>query len=147
MTVAARTCTTAISSPYMDSWLDVKSINRVILAMSNWTKVFSKEHKSKDEVESSFNDYLDGYFNSFDFYPVCTRQVFARNDAYALWSDFMKVADDLSFSTENMITYPERFMALGKISGEELEKRKSKAAINGLKKIARKTTAAGVTDD
>jgi len=109
--------------------------------MFDWVKSNRRNSQNPDELESSFHDYLDGYFNSFDYYPVCTRHVFARNDAYALWIDFMKVAGDLSNATGEMITSPERFLALGSISGEELKKRKQQAAAKALERTIEQATA------
>jgi hypothetical protein len=40
----------------------------------------------------AFRDYLDGFFNGIDLYPECPRETFLRNDAYALWRDFLRVA-------------------------------------------------------
>ena len=65
---------------------------------------------------AALRDYLDGYVQSFDFYPVCTRHVFARNDAYALVVDFETIAEDLSFANDMSVGYPEFDFTLGRAS-------------------------------
>jgi hypothetical protein len=59
-----------------------------------------------DRLHAALRDYLDGYFLSLDFYPVCTRSIFARNDAFGLWSDFAKVWNDHSDTMGYMIDHP-----------------------------------------
>jgi hypothetical protein len=96
--------------------------------------IWSRPGKSEAprDLGDRFHEFLDGYFNSFDYYPVCTRHVFARNDAYALWSDFLKVAGDVSQATEHLVISPERFLELGAISDDDLEKLKKQAAKKGI---------------
>jgi hypothetical protein len=105
---------------------------RVLGAFLIWSKP-TKDDPARD-LENRFKDYLDGYFHSFDYYPVCTRHVFARNDAFALWSDFMKIAGDVAQASEYLVVAPERYMELGAISDEELEKRKRRAAEAALRR-------------
>ena len=90
---------------------------------------------SPEAISNALRDYLDGYFQSFDYYPVCTRHIYSRNDAYALWSDFLKVADDLSYSAGEMVSSPERFLNLGSFSGDELARRKQQAATRSVEHI------------
>jgi hypothetical protein len=140
MLAAAEACRGAISYPYKQLRKENSFFSNIFAMVFNWVKSTRKNPQNPDELESSFQDYLDGYFNSFDYYPVCTRQIFARNDAYALWVDFMKVAGDLSNATGEMITSPERFLALGSISGEELKKRKQQAATKALERTIEQAT-------
>ena len=105
---------------------------RFLASIFHWSKPTGLDPER--DVENQFQDYLDGYFNSFDYYPVCTRHVFAKNDAYALWSDFMKIAADTSRSSEALVLSPERFLKLGAISSDELKKRKSKAAEESIRR-------------
>jgi hypothetical protein len=128
MLAAAGACHGTISYPYKQLRKENNFLLNIFSMVFDWVKSNRKNEQHPDELENSFNDYLDGYFNSFDYYPVCTRHIFARNDAYALWTDFLKVAGDLSQASEVMISSPERFLALGSISGEELENRKREAA-------------------
>lgn len=141
MLAAAGACHGTISYPHKQLRKENSFLLNIFSMVFDWVKSKRKKPQNPDELESSFHDYLDGYFNSFDYYPVCTRHLFARNDAYALWVDFMKVADDLSNATGEMITSPERFLALGSISGEELEKRKQQAATKGLERAIEKASA------
>jgi hypothetical protein len=98
-------------------------------------------HQPQRHLQRGFHDYLDGYFNSFDFYPVCTRQVFVRNDAFALWQDFMKVAGDFSRASEQLVISPEKYLKLGAISNEKLEKRKRQAAKSSIRRVIQATKA------
>ena len=41
--------------------------------MISWAKPSRKDIERSGDLEKSFQDYLDGYFNAHDFYPVCTR--------------------------------------------------------------------------
>lgn len=132
MLAAAGACHGTVSYPHKQLSKKSNFLFNLFSIMFSWPKSHRMKPERQEDLEDSFRDYLDGYFNSFDYYPVCTRHIFARNDAYALWSDFMKVADDLSHATGEMITSPERFLALGSISGEELEKRKQQAAQKGI---------------
>ena len=134
MLTIAGACEGTALYPHQQQGRKGKFLFQLLSAMFSWPKFNREKPKNKEDLADSFRNYLDGYFNSFDYYPVCTRHLFARNDAYALWSDFMKVTDDLSIATGEMITSPERFLALGSISGEELEKRKQQAAQNGFEK-------------
>ena len=95
--------------------------------MFSWSKSNRKKPENPEDLKKSFQDYLNGYFNSFDYYPACTRNLFAHNDAYALWSDFMKVADDFSMATDEMITNPEQYLAAGANSSDAYKKRKQEA--------------------
>ena len=101
---------------------------------------------SAAEFEESLRDYLDGYFLASDFYPACTRHLFARNDAYALWNDFLKVAEDLSVATNSMVGSPERFMNLESLTSDELEARKRKAAIRAAEIITEQFSGSTVSD-
>ena len=141
MLTAASACHGTISYPHKQLRKENSFLLNIFSMVFDWVKSKRKNSQHPDELESSFHDYLDGYFNSFDYYPVCTRHVFARNDAYALWADFMKVAGDLSNATGEMITSPERFLALGSISGEELEKKKQQAATKGLERAIEQASA------
>ncbi len=134
MLAVAGTCHGTVSYPDKKLGKEDSFLRRALSAMLIWSKPIVTEPTRPADLENALRDYLDGYFNSFDYYPVCTRHVFLRNDAFALWSDFMKVADDLSHATEEMIISPERFLALGAMSGEELEKRKREAAEKGIKR-------------
>ena len=129
MSAPAQYCLGRTQSPYALSgnkhlWWILK------LAMKNLkpVKIFASRGKSQDDITSAFRDYLDGYFNSFDYHPTCTRHIFSRNDAFALWSDFLKISDDLSFAAGSMISSPERFMNLESLASDELAARKRKAA-------------------
>ncbi len=113
---------------YLDGNLSFANgcVRRVFTSIFSWSKPVKTA--AVRHAPREFHDYLDGYFNSFDFYPVCTRQAFVRNDAYALWLDFMKVAGDFSKASERLVNSPEQFLKLGAISGEKLEKLKRQAA-------------------
>lgn len=89
-----------------------------------------------DDLYIALSQFLDGYFNSADHYPVCTRQLFTRNDAFALWSDFVKISEDFSGSTQNMIFSPERFLDLESLTSGEITTRKKSAAAGAVEKIA-----------
>jgi hypothetical protein len=132
MFAIAETCRGNILYPYESGGKGGNFLLKIFDVMFSWTKSSRKELKRSGDVDKSFREYLDGYFNSYDFYPVCTRQVFARNDAYALWADFLKVADDLSYVTEEMIISPERFLGLESVDSEELSRRKKEAAQKGI---------------
>ena len=45
---------------------------------------------SKRPLHLRLNDYLDGYFFSNDGTGLCLSHLYARNDADALWMDFMR---------------------------------------------------------
>ena len=120
-------------SPRVQTGGENRNLIAILMAMFSWSKD-SPIKSNEVESENSFSDYLDGYFNSFDFYPVCTRHLYSQNDAYALWMDFVKVAEDHSTQTKKMLVSPEKFMSLGTMSGEELEIRKRKAATEAVKK-------------
>jgi hypothetical protein len=92
--------------------------------------VFSKRESKQSnagEPENAFEDYLDGYFNSFDFYPVCTRQLFQRNDAYALWQDFVKVKEDLLFATNQLVSDPVQHLRFEGLTNEEIRNQNDEA--------------------
>ena len=129
MAVFAQTCSGRERSPYVLS--ENKHVGWMLkLAMDSLKAIknLSPKEKSPDEFSSASRDYLDGYFLSLDYYPVCTRHIFSRNDAFALWSDFLKISDDLSFAAGSMISSPERFMNLESLASDELAARKRKAA-------------------
>ena len=86
----------------------------------------------------NFSDYLDGYFNSFDFYPTCTRHVFQRNDAFALWQDFLLVAGDLATSADRLQANPENYLNLEGWTKENVKARKEQIAREIQSRIAAK---------
>ena len=116
----------------------LRAIERLFMLPLSWSRPGKSE--TPRDVGDQFQDFLDGYFNSFDYYPACTRHVFARNDAYALWSDFLKIAGDVSQATEQLVMSPERFMELGAISDDDLEKLKKQAAKEGIRQAIRQAT-------
>jgi hypothetical protein len=116
----------------------LRAIERLFTLPLSWSRPGKSE--TPRDLGDRFQDFLDGYFNSFDYYPACTRNVFARNDAYALWSDFLKIAGDVSQATEQLVISPERFMELGAISDDDLEKLKKQAAKEGIRRAIRQAT-------
>jgi hypothetical protein len=106
--------------------------------------VFSKrETKESNTVdrENAFDDYLDSYFNSFDFYPVCSRQVFHRNDAFALWQDFLFVTSDLLISSDRLNSNPKNYLNLKGWTEEDVKARKEQIAREIQSRIAAKKSA------
>jgi hypothetical protein len=132
MTVAAQAGNAAIRTPYRSIRIDHRSIRRVIAQMFSWSRGRSEKTDSANEVDASFRDYLDGYFNSFDYYPVCTRQLFLPNDAYALWSDYMKVAEDFSQSTNRLVQSPRDHLVLEGLTDEEVKAKNDAATQEAL---------------
>lgn len=101
-----------------------------LLSWLNSLIVFSKretKESNASEPENAFEDYLDGYFNSFDFYPVCTRQLFQRNDAYALWQDFVKVKEDLLFATNQLVSDPVQHLRFEGLTNEKIRDQNDEA--------------------
>jgi hypothetical protein len=86
------------------------------------------------DFDSKFRAYLDGYFLSFDFYPTCERHLFIRNDAYALWSDFMRVASEVSESSAKLISSPERFAELTYESNHDFQRARREATDRAIEK-------------
>ena len=133
---ASRSCALPSGVPYYGTG-HRRSVLSVLLAMvsAKIKEYRSSTQRSAEEVARALRQYLDGYFLSFDYYPVCTHHIFARNDAFALWSDFLKVAEDLSSSAAKIIESPEEYMALGHLTGDELKQRKQQAASQSLGEI------------
>jgi hypothetical protein len=102
--------------------------------MFNWAERWRKDFADSD-AENPFESYLDGYFNSFDFYPVCTRKLHEKNDAYSLWVDFLKVAQDVGLANEGLKATPERFLAIGALTKDEIETRKKAIAEEIIRQI------------
>lgn len=103
--------------------------------------VFSKREANEpiaNEPENAFEDYLDSYFNSFDFYPVCSRQVFQRNDAFALWQDFLLVNADLLNSCDQLNSNPKSYLNLEGWTEEDVKTRKEQIAREIQSRIAAK---------
>ena len=147
MAVIAQTCSGRERSPYVLS--ENKHVGWMLkLAMDSLKAIknLSPKEKSPDEFSSASRDYLDGYFLSLDYYPVCTRHIFSRNDAFALWSDFLKISDDLSLAASSMISTPERFMNLESSISDELESRKRKAAIRAAEHLTGRLTGPVLPD-
>jgi hypothetical protein len=106
--------------------------------------VFSKRENKESsaiEPENAFEDYLDSYFNSFDFYPVCSRQVFHRNDAFALWQDFLVVTNDLLTSSDRLNSNPKNYLSLVGWTEEDVKTRKEQIAREIQSRIAAKRSA------
>jgi hypothetical protein len=111
--------------------------------LAKWLRAFSvfamsPPDENKQETSTVFSDYLDGYFNSFDFYPTCTRHVFQRNDAFALWQDFLLVADDLATSADRLQANPKSYFNLEGWSEEDVKTRKEQIAREIQSRIAAK---------
>lgn len=141
MAVIAQTCSGRERSPYtLGEFKLVGWMLKLAMDSLKAIKNLSPKEKSPDEFSSAFRDYLDGYFFSLDYYPVCTRHIFSRNDVFALWSDFLEISDDLSLATSSMISSPERFMNLESISSDDLESRKRKAATRAAEHLAGRLT-------
>jgi hypothetical protein len=106
--------------------------------------VFSKrepKQSNSNEPENAFEDYLDSYFNSFDFYPVCSRQVLHRNDAFALWQDFLLVTNDLMTASDRLISNPKNYLNLEGWTEEDVKTRKEQIAREIRSRIAAKKSA------
>jgi hypothetical protein len=141
MPASATACHGRIAPPSSD-WKGFGSkVMSQIAAMVSWAGRWRKEIAEKNG-EEPFQRYLEGYFNSFDFYPVCTRSSHSRNDAYALWADFLKVAQDLSSINNKMIESPDKFLALGGVSADELENRKKEAIEKSFARLFENAAAA-----
>jgi hypothetical protein len=87
------------------------------------------------DFETKFRSYLDGYFLSFDFYPACERHLFIQNDAFALWSDFVRVASELSESTAKLISSPEKFAELTYQPNYDFERAKQEATRRAIERV------------
>lgn len=94
--------------------------------------------ESNRKARKLFSDYLDGYFNSFDFYPTCSRHLFQRNDAFALWQDFLLVAGDLATSADQLQANPENYLDLEGWTKEDVKTRKEEIAREIQSRIAAK---------
>jgi hypothetical protein len=138
MPALATTCHGRVAPP-SSAWKGFGSrVISQIVAMASWSVRWHKDIAEK-KGDEPFQRYLEGYFNSFDFYPVCARNLHARNDAYALWIDFLKVAQDLSSINNKMIESPDKFLALGGVSTDELENRKREAFTKSLARLFEKS--------
>lgn len=102
--------------------------------MFSWAERWRKDFSDSDG-DNAFESYLDGYFNSFDFYPACTRKLHENSDAYALWVDFLKVAQDVESANISLMASPERFLAMGALSRDEIEIRKKIAQEQTTKRL------------
>jgi hypothetical protein len=117
--------------------------NKKIWRLREWVKGFltfamaSSDEGVRSDSEA-FSDYLDSYFNSFDFYPACSRHVFQRNDAFALWQDFLLVTGDLSTAADRMQANPEKFLNLKGWMEEDVKTRKEQIAREIRSRIAAK---------
>lgn len=120
------TCPECHGLPYFQpSEINTKSF--LELLMYSWADRWRREYVERDG-ESPFQSYLEGYFNSFDFYPTCERKLYESNDAYALWLDFLRVALDVEAANEQLKTSPESFLlALKGAPRDEIESRKKEA--------------------
>jgi hypothetical protein len=79
-------------------------------------KLWKREELS---LRQKFDAYLEGYMMAFDPYPVCRPNLFAQNDAYALWLDFFAVGEDMNKAARKLLTAPDEEFAkfAGKASG------------------------------
>ncbi len=113
-----------------------RKLRRFIVFMSK-VKNDDKSSPAKDPStwEERFRDYLDGYFLSFDFYPVCERHLFVKNDAYALLRDFWAIGVDLNKATKEFIASPEKVLAGSSVDADDLKRRKVQTAQKAIEAI------------
>jgi hypothetical protein len=121
------------------AWPNWLSLPVAMLALRATTRR-SKAETERVSPQRALSDYLDGYFNSFDFYPVCERHLFVRNDAFALWTDFMRIYDDLSQSTADLINHTERFVDADLLGTDELKAYQREAAKRALQRLIENST-------
>jgi hypothetical protein len=109
-------------------WLIVS----ILMSSSRDTAKLIESDSKRSPWEEKLKDYLDGYFMSFDYYPICERHIFARNDAYALLTDFSRVAMDISNSTSKLVSSPESILgaeALESRDGKEIGREAARKAL------------------
>jgi hypothetical protein len=87
--------------------------------------------------EGKLDAYLDGYMMSFDMYPVCQRQLFMRNDAYALWRDFMAIGEDMNKAAQKLLKAPDEEFAGAGMGPDDIRRRRIEAAKRTLAAIER----------
>jgi len=86
-------------------------------------------------MSDAWHDYLEGYFDSFDFYPVCRKRPYVQHDAYALWRDFLAVYKDVSSSTLDLVNSPERFVNVHEMTDDEIRRRQREATRKAIRKL------------
>jgi hypothetical protein len=84
-----------------------------------------------------FEAYLDGYTMTFDMYPVCQRQLFMRNDAYALMRDFMAVGEDMNRAAQKLLSAANEEFSNTGMGPDEIRRRRIEAAKRTLAAIER----------
>jgi hypothetical protein len=89
----------------------------------------------RSALPERLDDYLDGYFLSFDFYPVCERHLYAKNDAYALLQDFWAVGNDLNSAVQTLIRRPEVTLKDSVVDSDDVRRRKIEAAKKAIEAI------------
>ncbi|MGO9173458.1 MAG: hypothetical protein ACLP7P_16055 [Rhodomicrobium sp.] len=86
-------------------------------------------------VREKFEAYLEGYLMSFDFYPVCERHLFARNDIGAILQDFWAISADVNRGVQDLI---ESGRAAGDVvDSDEAKQRRVEAARRAIEAIQR----------
>lgn len=79
-----------------------------------------RRYDPKKNPSDAFADYLDGYSEAFDFYPVCSRNVFQR-DIDALVDEFWQIARDFSASVGDAIVTSEKDWLASKPENKDVE--------------------------
>jgi hypothetical protein len=128
---------------YVESW---PKNERGLRQLKRWLKAFNlysttPPDENNKKTGQIFSDYLDEYFNSFDYYPVCSRHLFQKNDAYALWLDFLLVAGDVGTSANRLYENPENYLNLEGWTKEDVKTRKEQIAREIQSRIAAKKPA------
>lgn len=108
---------------------------QIVLLMSDQSaRKNAKRSKYDPSPAEKFWHYLDGYVFGFDLYPVCERQLFVKNDAYAILQDFWAVGSALNDATQELIESPEAVMR-EKTADDDIRRKKIKAAKSAIAAI------------
>jgi len=111
------------------------SLRGFFALMSKYSDIKKLWEREELTPQEKFEAYLEGYTMSFDFYPVCERHLFAKNDAYAIWRDFLMVSSEINRGVQELIDSP--VLQGGSVGNDDITRRKIEAARRALEAIQR----------
>jgi hypothetical protein len=97
-------------------------------------KLWKREDLS---IRGKFDAYLEGYMMAFDPYPVCKRQLYAKNDLYALLRDFFVIGEDMNKAAQKLLSASDSEFSEPGVGPDEIRRRRIEAAKRTLAAIER----------
>ncbi len=91
-------------------------------------KKANRLYKVRRSLSEAFMDYLEGYMDAFNYYPICKSQSLQSRDIHAVVEDFMRTHQKLARTQKDIMLNTDELLRNLVDDKDEREKYKGKLA-------------------